>query len=98
MTQHTWVIALMLLCMAAFAFTKPVQPGNEWIKLFNGKDLAGWDTYLGPPLNNAGKKLGETPVGLNNDPNHVFSIVKDGAEKVIRISGQEWGGISTKKE
>ena len=66
--------------------------------MFNGKDLNGWDTYLGPPLDDAGKKLSDIPVGLNNDPNHVFSIARDGAENVIRISGQEWGGISTKKE
>jgi Domain of Unknown Function (DUF1080) len=84
--------------MIAIAFAKPVPLKDEWIKLFNGKDLNGWDTYLGPPLDDAGKKLSDTPVGLNNDPNHVFTIVKDGAEKVIRISGQEWGGISTKKE
>ena len=40
----------------------------------------------------------KTPVGLNNDPNHVFTIVKDQGENVIRISGENWGGISTKKE
>ena len=98
MKQHKWIIALVLFCTMAVAFIKPVQPKDEWIKLFNGKDLNGWDTYLGPPLDDAGKKLTETPVGLNDDPNHVFTIVKDGAEKVIRISGQGWGGISTKKE
>lgn len=97
MKQYKWVIAPVLFCLIAFAFTKGVQQ-HSWIKLFNGKDLTGWDTYLGPPLDNTGKMLSETPVGLNNDPNHVFTIVKDGAENVIRISGQEWGGISTKKE
>ena len=98
MNQYKWIIALVLSCIISFAFTKPVQPKNDWIKLFNGKDLKGWDSYLGPSLDDAGKKLKETPVGLNNDPNHVFTIVKDGAEKVIRISGQGWGGISTEKE
>ena len=98
MKQNRWIIVLLLSCTIAIAFTKPVPPKKGWIKLFNGKNLNGWDTYLGPPLNDAGKKLSDTPVGLNNDPNHVFTIVKDGEEKVILISGREWGGISTKKE
>jgi hypothetical protein len=97
MKQYKWIIAGLLGCIA-LGFTKPFHPKNDWIQLFNGKDLSGWDTYLGPLLDDAGKKISDKPVGLNNDPNHVFSIVNDGAEKVIRISGQEWGGISTKKE
>ncbi|MEP7372752.1 MAG: DUF1080 domain-containing protein [Chitinophagaceae bacterium] len=98
MKQHKWIIALVFPGMIGFGFIEHVQKRNEWIKLFNGKDLGGWDTYLGPPLDDAGKKLIEIPVGLNNDPNHVFTVVKDGTEKVIHISGQGWGGISTKKE
>jgi len=89
---------LLLPCIVTLGFTKPFRQQNDWIKLFNGKDLSGWDTYLAPLLDDAGKKLSDIPVGLNNDPNHVFSIVKEGGENVIRISGQEWGGISTKKE
>ncbi len=66
--------------------------------LFNGKNLQGWDTYIGPPLDDTGKKLSNVPVGLNNDPKHVFTIVQDTGEKIIRISGENWGAISTKKE
>ena len=98
MKQYKWILFCLLSCILAPGFTKPFHQKNDWIQLFNGKDLSGWDTYLGPPLDDAGKKLVDKPVGLNNDPDHVFSIVNDGAEKVIRISGQEWGGISTKKE
>src|SRR5438105_5289852 len=71
---------------------------QDWKYLFNGKNLAGWDTWIGPPLDDAGKKLSETAVGLNTDPNHVFTIVKDYGENVIRISGENWGGISTTDE
>jgi len=98
MKQHKWIMFLLLPCIAALSVTKPFHQKNDWTQLFNGKDLSGWDTYLGPPLDDAGKKLSDIPVGLNNDPNHVFSIVKEGGENVIRISGQEWGGISTIKE
>ncbi len=46
----------------------------------------------------AGKKLSDIPVGLNNDPNHVFTIVDIAGEKVIRISGENWGSLYTLKE
>ena len=98
MKQHTWIMFLLLACIVLSGFTKLFHQKNDWIQLFNGKDLSGWDTYLGAPVDDAGKKLSDIPVGLNNDPKHVFSIVNQGAEKVIRISGQEWGGISTIKE
>jgi hypothetical protein len=71
---------------------------SNWQKLFNGKNLSGWDTYLGPPLDDAGKKISEIPVGLNKDPKNVFTVIDQEGEKVIRISGQDWGGIATRKE
>lgn len=71
---------------------------NNLVALFNSKDLNGWDSYIGPPLDDAGKKLSDIPVGLNNDPKHVFTVVEKDGEKVIRISGENWGGISTKQE
>jgi hypothetical protein len=75
-----------------------VAQNNPMVALFNGKDLTGWNSYIGPPLDDAGKKLSDKAVGLNNDPNHVFAIVKQDGEKVIRISGENWGCIYTLKE
>jgi len=71
---------------------------NGWVSLFNGEDLSGWDSYLGPPLDSTGKKISNTPVGLNTDPKQVFSVVNDNGENVIRISGEGMGAISTQKE
>jgi len=91
------LILPLLLCAAIFGFTAGIKK-DSWEILFNGKDLTGWDTYIGPDLDDKGKPLNGTPIGLNNDPRHVFTIVKDNGENVIRISGENWGGISTKKE
>jgi hypothetical protein len=71
---------------------------SNWQKLFNGKNLSGWDTYLGPPLDDAGKKISEIPVGLNKDLKKVFTVIDLEGERVIHISGQDWGGIATRKE
>lgn len=66
-----------------------------WQSLFNGNDLEGWDTYLGPNYNHGQKKFDSIPVGLNSDPKQVFSVIKEDGENVIRISGENFGGIST---
>jgi len=90
-------ILLLLLCGIAFGFTNSLRK-DHWKPLFNGKDLSGWDTYIGPDLDDNGKPITNQPIGLNNDPRHVFTIVNEGGENVIRISGENWGAISTKKE
>ncbi len=54
---------------------------NSRIKLFNGKNLNGWYTFI----KNRGR---------NNDPNKVFTV-QDG---LIRISGEEFGCITTDEE
>ena len=70
----------------------------SWRPLFNGKDLTGWDTYLGPKYDSTLNKTDSIPIGLNTDPAKVFSVVKLGDENVIRISGENFGGISTTSE
>jgi len=87
---------LLFLCATAFGFTRSTN--GHWKKLFNGKDLTGWDTYIGRDLDDSGKPVTEQPLGLNNDPRHVFTVVKENGEGVIRISGENWGAISTQKE
>jgi hypothetical protein len=68
------------------------EPEPAPIELFNGKDLSGFSTYLGIPY---GKT---TPVGINRDPQKVFSVVRDGEDTVIRISGEIDGGLITTRE
>ena len=96
MKQHRWVLILLPCILVGFA--TPLNQPNRWKSLFNGKNLSGWDTWLGPALDDAGKKINDVPIGLNADPRHVFTVVKENGENVIRISGEGWGGISTKNE
>lgn len=60
---------------------------DSWQSLFNGETLEGWDTYIG--ANN---------LGLNNDPNKVFTVAEIDGEPALRISGQQFAGISTTQE
>jgi hypothetical protein len=90
------IILLILFFFPVLAFLK-VPQDDQWEFLFNGLDLRGWDTYLGPDLDDHGKFISGQPIGLNQDPHHVFTIVKSGDENLIRISGEKWGAISTVK-
>lgn len=97
MKYAAYLILFPLSVVLVLSFTTRHNK-DKWDVLFNGKDLTGWDSYLGPATDSAGKKLNNTPVGLNKDPFKIFSVVKDNGQNVIRISGEEWGGISSVKE
>jgi hypothetical protein len=68
---------------------------GQWTKLFNGKDLSGWDVYLGPKMDAKGQKIPGTATGLNKDPDRVFTVAQVDGGPVMRISGVIGGGIST---
>lgn len=82
----------------------PVQ--EPWTPLFNGRNFAGWNTWLGKPhtltdvpgqpRNAQGEYM--QPIGLNKDPRTVFSIVHVDGEPAIRISGEIYGGLITREE
>jgi hypothetical protein len=91
-------IFFLLVTAGLLSLSLATAENNSWINLFNGKDLNGWDTYLGPDVDDNGKPLSDRPLGLNNDPRKVFTIINDNGEKVIRISGENWGAIITKQE
>jgi len=74
-----------------------------WRPLFNGRDLSGWECYLGVPPPSVdipgaerdahGKYL--KPLGVNNDPLHTFSVVEIDGGPAIRMTGPLQGGIAT---
>jgi hypothetical protein len=93
---------MLFVFLGLVNFTKAQQnAGASWQVLFDGTSLDQWDTYLGPQFTQdvTTDKLKEQPVpGLNNDYPRVFTLVDIDGEKVLRISGEFWGGISTKTE
>jgi len=74
-------------------------PNSQPTQLFNGIDLTGWDTYLGPAYDSQSQEFDTLEIaGLNNDPLHVFSVVQEDGQPAIRISGENFGGLSTTRE
>lgn len=86
------VIVWSCLC---FALSFPLV-ASEWRALFNGKDLEGWQSYVSyqPETNAYNLVSKQQPHGLNQDPNRIFSVV-DG---LLRVSGAEWGGLTSIEE
>lgn len=75
------------------------EPKVPWRYLLNGKDLGGWDTYLGAPFPATGEdRTGIAPIGLNKDPKQVFGMVTEDGQKALHITGEQFGGISTTEE
>lgn len=83
---------LLFLFISILFSLNSCQTEEAWQPLFNGKDLTGWDTWVGPT-----EKGGE-PVGLNKDPMNIFSVVDLAGEKVIRISGEINASLATQQE
>jgi len=76
---------------------------DSWHPLFNGKDLAGWETYLNKPHPSwdvPGMKHdtnGNYPevIGKNRDPLNVFTVENVDGQPAIHVSGQGFGTLTT---
>jgi hypothetical protein len=95
-----------LIFLAFFARPAIAEDAAAWRPLFNGDDLAGWETYLATPrvpiaglnlkTDADGKYL--EPVGVNNDPTGVYSVVEEDGAPAIRISGEIFGALTSLDE
>ena len=77
-----------------------------WQPLWNGQDFTGWIKFLGVPRADfeVPGQVRDTsgqytqPLGRENDPLNVFSVVEHDGEPAIRISGQVFGTLHTEQE
>jgi hypothetical protein len=83
-------IYLILTVVIFLHFNASAQKGFK--PLFNGKNLEGWNTYVGP------KEKGGSPIGLNSDPLKIFTVTDLNGEPVIHISGEINASLATIKE
>jgi hypothetical protein len=89
MNRRSAVLAMLALPLGSRFAPAPLATRRiqeSWTPLFNGSDLAAWDTWLGKP------------VGLNSDPAGVFSVVRLTDGPAIRISGEIFGALTTREE
>jgi hypothetical protein len=110
LSKNVWCLCIAFLPVIVSSFTtkyegEPDVPSDKWQNLLDEK-LSQWENYLSyahkdnysgkQPLNVDGIAL--QPIGYNVNKNNVFSIVKQDGEPVLRISGEIYGCLFTKKE
>ena len=96
----------LILLLSGLLLPAKVAPAadNSWQPMFNGKDLAGWDTEMMilpdpkwdvPGLQRDASGNYTQPVGKNNDPLHVFTVTNLDGVPTIHVSGQGFGVMMT---
>ncbi len=95
---------IVFLITGLFVADIALAADTEWQALFNGKDLAGWDTEMmnlpDPAWDVPGLARGTNGVylealGKNRDPLHVFTVTNLDGVPTIHISGQGFGMMMT---
>lgn len=65
----SYIINCILIFLLINNFTTYAQVDNAWQKLFNGKNLEGWTTFLA-------SKQKQKPYLIDKDPNKIFQVVE----------------------
>lgn len=84
-----------------------ISSGQEWQNLLD-PELSKWEIFMGvphksvkipgmPPSTSKNGTKG-TPLGLNNDPLNVFQMIKEDGKPVLKVTGQVYGGLTSKDE
>lgn len=101
--KATALIASLLLTSLLFHALAGHALGtaSDTRSLFNGRDLAGWDRYLGiaevPALPFDLFGTWPAPLGRGADPADIFSVVQEDGAPAIRISGEIWGALISRE-
>jgi Domain of Unknown Function (DUF1080) len=99
-------VSLATAVIVALMVTGAVLPAQEtWRPLFNGKDLAGWDTFMSKPdpawdvpgMSRDAQGNYTEVVGKNRDPLGVFKVEPVDGRPAVHISGQGFGVMTTRE-
>ncbi len=106
------LVFLVLACSMLMTVSAQVEniTSNEiskkWTNLFEGDPQENWEVFIGAPhatvkgLDNIDPKSdgkNSKPLGLNNDPKHVFAFETIDGEQVLHISGEIYGALTSKQ-
>jgi len=70
---------------------------DEWVSIWNAKDLTGWNTYFNSPFSGFDKTQ-KGYLGANNPKQDVIKVVQFDDGNAIRISGTAFGMMSTEQD
>ncbi|NOY37485.1 MAG: DUF1080 domain-containing protein [Chlorobi bacterium] len=91
--------------MLLFTLNACETPDQDWTSLLD-KNLSQWEMYLSyshkpgyhgkMPLDENGDTI--PPIGYNRNVNNVFSVIEENGGPVLRISGEIYGCVFTRRE
>ncbi len=100
---------LVLACLITSCNTPKATTtalSKEWTDLLD-PSFSQWEKFIGVPHvsvplpadvpKSEDVHVG-TPLGLDNDPLGVFTMVKEGDEDILKVNGQIYGGLTSKQE
>ena len=98
------IISTVLIFFGCKATKVKKDTGSSTINLFDD-NLSNWEVWMGVVHTSVDLdvekftdvKTGK-PLGLNKDIKNVFSVIKEGNTPVLKITGEIYGGLTTKKE
>jgi hypothetical protein len=76
LTAILTAVFCLALPLAAQKAPKPPKPG-KWVKMFNGKDLAGWKANERPECWTVVKEDGKPALKTQGGPSHLFWMVQE---------------------
>lgn len=107
--RYLFIISLLLAlsfsgCTHDSAIT-PTPEESKWVDMLD-ENLTKFDKFIGVPHYSIttlpgypkGDGMNGTPIGLNNDPLLVFKTAQQDGALVLHISGEIYGGLTTKAE
>lgn len=106
MKQFLMLTAVLIVTGQALAQSTNAE-ADKWTNLLD-PGLSQFDVWLGVPEpsvkglppgtpTSSGRNTGK-PLGLNNDPKHVFSVIEENGQPVLKITGEIYGGAVTRQE
>lgn len=97
---------LIAITFIGFIVSINAYAKDEWHYLID-KNLTQFERWVGVPHTSLERLPADfprsadvtkgTPLGLNNDPLNIFSVIEEDGELLIKITGEIYGGINTKK-
>ena len=106
MTTPVRIQSACLWLVGGLLFSLSCTAQADWQPLWNGRDFTGWVKFLGVPhadfdvpgqVRDTSGRYAQ-PLGRDNDPLNVFSVVEQDGEPVIRVSGQVFGTLHTEQD
>jgi hypothetical protein len=75
------------------------RPAGPWRSLFNGRDLRGWQAWLGyADTSLTFRPRTVAPLGTSVDTGEIFRVVRVDGAPAIRAGGRYWGSLATVAE